>query len=232
MAIVSSDLTYYKKNTLRGLSAWTILDHATISGDDITIEAGGLAGCVMSKDYNSALKASKYRKLKLEVVLDPDDLGELNYKNLVDVFIKCVYINPDGGYIKQMSVVSLTRRKSNWDSETNTLKMTRVVGFENLELDSCTVYVRNNLDENSITVTKCGLYRSKDVSADQVGESIGFGIVLDKVIAYTNGCELYYTSNPTPDKLYWMEDSDHNFSGIDVNHDRMIAFERRNITLD
>ena len=87
------------------------------------------------------------------------------------------------------------------------------------------IYVFNRSDKD-IVLKSCRMLRSSDVSSSQIGEAIGWSISLEKCIAYSNGCELYFTGQAAPDRLYYMEDVDGNFSGINVKRERIIKFER------
>ena len=75
--------------------------------------------------------------------------------------------------------------------------------------------------------------RSQDISSSQVGESIGWGIALSKVVGYLDGCEVYYDGEETPTKMWWQEDDKGVFNGVNVNNERLIKFEKKNeILLD
>ena len=228
MPLVNDNITYYNKNILRSLPNWNILNNASVSGDYISIESGGVAGVDLSNDYFNGLKASRYRQLVLSVSALVTNL--YNYRDYVEVVIRGVYKDNQGQVLTAYYSVNITLLLNNFSN--NILSMTRVISMENYDLDSLTVYVVNHT-LYTVILRSCEMRRSQDVSGSQIGESIGWGITLNEVIAYLNGCEVFYDGVEKPDKLWWMEDSQNNFSGINVNNERMIKFSRKNeILLD
>lgn len=228
MAIVTSGLIYYEKNTLRSLGNWNILSGATVSGDKINISSGGLAGIDLSNNYNNGLKASKYRRLKFSVIANFD--VENNYENYIEAVVKCKFTDSDGNSLSGYYSINLTLLMSNISD--GVCSIDRVISMEPYDLDSCTVYIINHTLSN-IQLTSCDMRRSQDISGSQIGEAIGFSISLDKVVAYLDGCEIYYEGVEKPDKLWWMGDENDKFCGINVNNERMIKFSRINeILLD
>ena len=61
--------------------------------------------------------------------------------------------------------------------------------------------------------------------------SFGFAIGLKEVIAYSDGCELYFDNDSTPTKMWWQEDASGNLSGVNVNKEKLIKFSRVNTIL-
>lgn len=228
MAIVNDNITYYDKNILRALPNWSILSNANISGDYINIGSGGVAGVDLSNDYFNGLKASRYRQLVISINAPVTNL--FNYRDFVEVVIRGTYKDNQGKVLVAYYSVNITLLLNKYNS--GVLDMTRVISMESYDFDSLTVYVVNHTTSN-IILQSCTMKRSQDVSGSQIGESIGWGITLNEVIAYVDGCEIFYDGVETPDKLWWMEDNSGNFTGINVNNERMIKFSRRNeILLD
>lgn len=228
MPLVNDNIIYYNKNILRSLPNWNILNNASVSGDYISIGSGGIAGVTLSNDYFNGLKASRYRQLVLSVSALVTNL--YNYRDYVEVVIRGVYKDNQGQVLTAYYSVNITLLLNNFSN--NILSMTRVISMENYDFDSLTVYVVNH-SLYTIILQSCEMRRSQDVSGSQIGESIGWGITLNEVIAYLDGCEIFYDGVENPDKLWWMEDSQNNFSGINVNNERMIKFSRKNeILLD
>lgn len=228
MAVVSSDLEYYNKNVLRSLPNWNILSNATIVGDYININSGGTAGVDLSNDYYNGMKASKYRQVSIQIQASITDSN--NYQNYIEMVLKGVYKDSEGNRLVTYMSVNATLIDSAYT--TGILSFTRVMTMENFDFESCTVYVQNHTS-SSIQLQSCSMLRSQDINSSQIGESIGWGITLNQVIAYLDGCEIFYDGVQNPDKLWWMEDSEGNFSGINVNNERMIKFTRKNeILLD
>lgn len=228
MPVINDNITYYNKNVLRSLPNWNILSNASVSGDYININSGGTAGVDLSNDYFNGLKACKYRGISVKIKASFE--GQNNYQNYIEVVLRCVYKDNEGNKLVAYMTVNATLLYSTYSS--GVLTFNRVLTMENYDLDSATLYVINHT-VSSIQLQRCVMKRSQDVSSSQVGESIGWGITLNQVIAYLDGCEIYYDGVETPDKLWWMEDADGEFSGINVNNERMIKFSRKNeILLD
>lgn len=222
MGVLVNELNWYNKNVLRSFNNWSILVNSTVGEDGITIGSGGYCGVDLSSDYYNGLNASKYRKVNINVEGNITD--EYNYRNYVDIVVRCKYKSEGSEYSVEgyysLSVTQLNRYKD------------KIISMEDSDLESCTVLVINRSSAD-IKLTSCSMYRSQDINSSQVGESIGFGITLSKVVAYLDGCEIYYDGVESPDKLWWTEDSDGNFAGINVNNERLVKFERKNeILLD
>ena len=116
--------------------------------------------------------------------------------------------------------------------ENGVVKIYRVLEMKPFDFNNLTLYVINHTT-NSITLTSCSMRRSQDIASSQIGESIGWSIALNKVVAYLDGCEVYYDGEEEPIKMWWVEDEDGNFSGVNVDNERLIKFERKNeILLD
>ena len=228
MAVINDNITYYNKNILRSLPNWNILSSASVSGDYINISSGGIAGVDLSNDYFNGLKASNYRQLLISIQATVTNI--FNYRDYVEVVLRGTYKSNQGQILKSYQSINLTLLLNNYSS--GILNMVRVISMENYDLDSLTLYVINHTTD-TIILRSCEMLRSQDVSGSQIGESIGWGITLNKVIAYLDGCEIFYDGVEKPDKLWWMEDNLGNFSGINVNNERMISFSRKNeILLD
>lgn len=222
MSIRINDLNWYNKNVLRSFNNWSTLVNASVVGGALHIMAGGYAGVSLSSDYYNGLNASKYRRVSIVVEGAVND--QYNYKNMIDVVVLCKY-KSDNGAASVEGYYSLSVTQLNRDRD-------KVISMESSDLESCTVLIVNRTDQE-VVITSCEMFRSQDVNSSQVGESIGFGITLNKVVAYLDGCEVYYDGVEAPDKLWWQEDEEGNFSGINVNNERLIKFTRKNeILLD
>lgn len=226
MAVVTNDITFYNKNILRSLPNWNILSKASVNGDYINISSGGIAGIDLSNNYNNGLKASKYRQVIVEVQADITEQN--NYQNYIEVILRGVYKDNEGNNLEAFFSVNATLLSSKLSD--GVLTFNRVISLDNFDFNTCTVYVANHTLGN-IVLRSCIMKRSQDISSSQVGESIGYNIVLNEAIAYIDGCELYYDGVEKPDKLWELKDNDGNFIGINVNNDRMIKFSRKNEVL-
>lgn len=228
MAVVNDNITYYNKNVLRSLDNWNILSNASVSGNYINIGSGGTAGVDLSNDYYNGLKACKYRGITVGIKANINNQN--NYQNYIEVVLKCIYKDNEGN--KLVAYMSVNATLLNNIYSDGLLVFSRVINMENYDLDSATLMVINHTAYD-IQLQTCIMKRSQDVNSSQIGESIGWGITLNQVIAYLDGCEIFYDGVETPDKLWWMEDKDGNFNGINVNNERMIKFSRKNeILLD
>lgn len=228
MALNMDNIEYYNKNVLRAVANWNILSNATVSGSSIIIGSGGAAGYDLTNSYNNGLKASRYRSLNIK--LDMSINQQYNYENYVEVVLRGTYKDNDGNILKSYQSINITYLDAKISG--GEVNLYRVISMQNHDFETLTIYVINHTTSN-IILKECVMKRSQDINSSQVGESIGWGIALSKVIAYLDGCEIYYDGEETPTKMWWLEDDEGRFSGINVNNDRIIRFERRNeILLD
>lgn len=220
MAVVNDNVIFSDNNILRDVKFWN-LESAEVSGDVVVIHPGGYAYYFLDNELYNALSACKYRKISVELELTPEE--DTDYNNIVDVVVKSKYNSNNGQILK--SYISLNCTKLNSVYSSGVLSFSRIIDTENYDMATCVAFVFNRSDE-AIALRSCRMLRSVDVSSSQIGEAIGWSISLEKCIAYSNGCELYFTGQAAPDRLYYMEDSDGKFSGINVNRERIIRFER------
>ena len=226
-----SGLNFYRKSSIRSLANWDILvDAEKITVGDVNyieVDASGYCGCTLSSSYNNGLSASMYRLLQMKVYCTA--ASEFDYQNKIEAVLKVVYVTNEGDRYSEYITVPLTLLDSTegTDSYGDYLVMTRLIQMENYSIESMILYVKNHTT-STITLADCTLQRSMDINGNQVGDSIGWGIALRSVVAYLDGVELYYEGAEEPDKLWWLEDENNNFAGINVNNERMISFERRN----
>lgn len=230
-----NNIEFYLKNTVRSLDNFNILNNATVISDEtassILILSGGLAGYTFSNQYNNGLKASNYRRLYLKLnptpsVTNPKQISD--YENILEVTLTGVYY--DNKQVKQYLYISINLTRQDIVYSSGEYYISRIIQLDNIPFESLQIAIQNH-STASITLKECSLYRSQDISTSQVGESIGFGITLNKVIAYLDGCEIYYDGIEQPDKLWYLEDNDGNFAGVNVNNERRINFSRVNEVL-
>lgn len=218
---------YYTANTIPSLSKWNILKNATINNETITIEPGGYAGISIPSIFNLAFKASNYRRFVIGALLDIKDV--MNYQNLVEFLMVVTYRNESGGVSVYRLGLNFTKENSAITDDSY-LKMAREIQMGSFDFETCQVMIKNN-SEGNVTITECSMFRSQDISSSQVGESIGWGVTLAKVVQYLDGCELYYDGIDTPDKLWWVSDLAGNFAGVNVNNEKTIKFSKKNEVL-
>lgn len=211
----TSDIVFYASNTIRAFNNWNNFVDASIKDSKLVIESGGYASIDLSNLYYNGLKASKYRKLS--VSLDADFTDNFKYQDFIEALLVGVYTDGIREYI------SINIFEPNYST---------IISTNNYDFKSLTLLLVNHSDK-PITFSSCSLLRSQDINSSQIGEAIGWGVTLNQVIAYQDGCELYYEGAEEPDKLWWMEDAEGVFNGINVNNKRMIKFSRKNeILLD
>lgn len=228
MAVNVDSIEYYNKNVLRAVANWNILSNATVSGTAVVIGAGGAAGYDLVNTYNNGLKACRYRSLNISLNMSINQ--QYNYENYVEVVLKGTYKDNDGNILKSHQSVNITYLEASISG--GVVNIGRVLTMQNYNFETLTIYVINHTS-GSVTLNSCTMKRSQDISGSQVGESIGWGIALSKVVGYLDGCEIYYDSEETPIKMWWQEDEQGEFNGINVDNERLIKFERKNeILLD
>lgn len=228
MAVNVDSIEYYNNNVLREVANWSILSNATVSGSTVVIGSGGAAGYDLVNTYNNGLKASKYRSLSVSINMNINQ--QYNYENYVEVVLKGTYKDSDGNILKSYQSINITYLNKTGSS--GSVKIDRVLTMQNYDFETLTIYVINHTNV-SVTLTNCIMKRSQDINSSQVGESIGWGIALSKVVGYLDGCEVYYDGEETPTKMWWQEDEQGVFDGINVDNERLIKFERKNeILLD
>lgn len=228
MAVNVDRIEYYNKNVLRAVANWNILSNATVSGTTVVIGAGGAAGYDLVNTYNNGLKACRYRSLNISLTMSINQ--QYNYENYVEVVLKGTYKDSDGNILKSYQSVNITYLEASISG--GVVNIGRVLTMQNYNFETLTIYVINHTS-GSVTLNSCTMKRSQDISGSQVGESIGWGIALSKVVGYLDGCEVYYDGEETPTKMWWQEDEQGEFNGINVDNERLIKFERKNeILLD
>ena len=228
MAVNVDSIEYYNKNVLRAVINWNILSNATVSGTTVVISAGGAAGYDLANTYNNGLKTCRYRSLNINLTMSINQ--QYNYENYVEVVLKGTYKDSDGNILKSYQSVNITYLEASISG--GVVNIGRILTMQNYDFETLTIYVINHTS-GSVTLSSCTMKRSQDISSSQVGESIGWGIALSKVVGYLDGCEVYYDGEETPTKMWWEEDNQGAFNGINVNNERLIKFERKNeILLD
>lgn len=228
MAINLDNIEYYNKNVLRAVANWNILAGATVSGTNVIIGAGGAAGYDITNTYNNGLKSCRYRSLSIQLSMSITQ--QYNYENYVEVVVKGEYKDNSGNILRSLQSINITYLNSNISA--GVVSLSRVLKMQSGDFNKLTIYVINHTT-GSVTLSNCIMKRSQDINSSQVGESIGWGITINKVVGYIDGCTIHYDGEETPTKMWWQEDAQGVFNGINVNNERIIKFERKNeILLD
>lgn len=213
------DINFYSKSCIRNLEFWNVFTNASYNEKkkEINISPNGTAGFTLSNDYYKGLNASRYRLLTVHLSGETND-----YQDSTEIVLRGSYVDSNNVVYPFYKTVNLTALET-----TGAYNMSRILEMENFTMQSCTILVRNK-SSGIVNLSSCALYRSQDISSSQIGDSIGWGVTLAKVIQYLDGCELYYQGSSTPDKLWWVADNNGDFAGVNVNNERIITFSKVN----
>lgn len=222
-------VTFYAANVLRALPYWGVLINAQVQGNYIVIQPGGQAGVNLSNDYFDGLMASKYREVRMSVDVTGNTQALNNYQNLLSMYVVGTYNSESeqgegGGPLKVFTAVGFTGRGA-VPMSNGAYQISRLLRFDGYDFQSLSVYLVNNTDY-PVTIQNCMMMRSQDVSSSQIGSAIGWGMTLSEVKAFNDGCHLYFETQAEPTKLKYLQDSFGNFSGVEVNGDRVVKFSR------
>lgn len=170
MAILSERVYFYKNNTLRPLSSWSLNKATYAASSGITVQPGGSAWVSLDASYNDGLKVSKYRRLTLSISDDSIN-STYNYGDVVAGYLSTSYEDEYVGTGRDYQVIPFTLYNSkNYDTYK---KIERTILMPNVELKNGLFTVKNNSD-HTIRIIGAELFRSKDVLG-QVEEEIGEG---------------------------------------------------------
>jgi hypothetical protein len=223
---MANDVSYLTDNVLMGFSEWSLLQGASIVDNKIHLISGGYASVDLNDLYFLGLNSSSYRKLIIS--LSTTILEIYNYRNRIEAVLEGVYVNNDEVEIPFRYNVSFTKL----DNTIGTIcYQSREIPMLSYKLKSMKLIIVNHSDYN-VDLVSCEMYRSQDISTDQIGGAIGWGVVLNKVEAYLDGCKLYFDGAAEPTKLQWMCDEHQVFNGVKVNDERIISFSKVNSPLN
>ncbi len=219
---------YYNKSVLYGLYRWNILENAEIvNNSSIIIHPGGYAG-VQLDTFASGLKQSNFRKVSIEI---NGDLSEdNNYSNLISCEFNSSYSVSNESLSYAYRSTSINKLTSDYDSVNHKINYSYEFGMPSRDLVGGVIRIINNSDAD-IEVTQCYMYRSIDINESQVLGSIGLGVSITELKAYLDGCEVYFDGQEDPLKLWWHQDGQGNFDGVNVNNSRFVDFTKINSIL-
>lgn len=222
MAVLDTNerVEYYSSNIIKGLVNWNYLTDATIANDVITISPGGIAGVDLSNAYFNGLTASKYLLVTIEMNCSVN--VNYNYQNYVEVIMRGNYIDNNKNVHNVFKQLSLTKDGSIINE--NHITMSRLVEMDNVNYNSLTFYVINH-SQNNVTLTSAEALRSQDISNGQITSAIGLSIELDYVNSYLDGFEVGFVGSDEPLKLWWHENSQGKFDGININNERLVSYQ-------
>lgn len=216
----NEQIEYYSSNIIKGLINWNYLTDATITNDVINISSGGIAGVDLSNSYYNGLTASKYMLITVEI--DCSINSNYNYQNYVEVVMRGNYIDSNKQTHNVFKQIALTKDDSIING--NHITMSRLIEMDNVNYNSLVFYVINH-SQNTITLNSAEALRSQDISNGQITSAIGLSIMLDYVNSYLDGFEVGFVGSDEPLKLWWHENSQGKFDGININNERLVAYQ-------
>jgi hypothetical protein len=222
MAVLNRNeqIEYYSSNIIKGLINWNYLTDATITNDVINISSGGIAGVDLSNSYYNGLTASKYMLVTVEI--DCSINSNYNYQNYVEVVMRGNYIDSNKQTHNVFKQIALTKDDSIING--SHITMSRLIEMDNVNYNSLVFYVINH-SQNTITLNSAEALRSQDISNGQITSAIGLSIMLDYVNSYLDGFEVGFVGSDEPLKLWWHENSQGKFDGININNERLVAYQ-------
>jgi hypothetical protein len=222
MAVLNRNeqIEYYSSNIIKGLINWNYLTDATITNDVINISSGGIAGVDLSNSYYNGLTASKYMLVTVEI--DCSINSNYNYQNYVEVVMRGNYIDSNKQTHNVFKQIALTKDDSIING--SHITMSRLIEMDNVNYNSLVFYVINH-SQNTITLNSAEALRSQDISNGQITNAIGLSIMLDYVNSYLDGFEVGFVGSDEPLKLWWHENSQGKFDGININNERLVAYQ-------
>lgn len=231
MSLVNTkDIEWYRPNIVKALSQFNILSNATYANDVITIAPTGYAGCQLSDSYFMGLNGCKYLLVSIKLTDSTNIIN--NYINQYEIVLKGTYYDSDENIVNYYSSINITH--NNIIEDGNDVRIARIVDMPNFNFRDLTIYVMNHDSSNNgnnLVLKELSAYRSQDIDSAQASNLVGLDLVLSQVKEYLDGMEVYFTDQVNPLKMWWHEDANGNFDGINVNNERLIPFSRINEVL-
>lgn len=231
MAVLEKNqsIEFYRANIVKGVVNWNILNNASLVDNKIEIQSGGSAGTALLNEYYYGLTASKYLRIAAVIKCSPTILW--NYTNNVEIVLIGSYTNNKGVVINTYITETITYNDVYTDTDGNIL-IDRIITMDNMTYDELNIYVVNHTN-SIIKVVNFQGFRSQDINSGQISNTIGLAIQLAGVLAHPDGYEVSFDGASEPLKLWWHENNNNEFDGVNVNNERLISFARTNeIMLD
>lgn len=218
-----ANIEFFAANICKGLNSFQQFQDAQYEETDNWIRAlpGGYAGQVLSGEYADALTQSSYMYIQARAYI-PSISTSLNYKDSVEMVLTGWYSLGGQTYTYYQSIPFTELGQ---EISAGVISLNRIVVMPNATFQQLTVYFKNN-STNYALLEFLSILRSKDISGDQVADSINTNVGLTEVVTYANGFELYYENSPRPVRIWWMGDKDL-LEALDVNHQKIIPIINR-----
>lgn len=217
------NIEFFAANICKGLNSFQQFQDAQYEETDnwIRVLPGGYAGQVLSGEYADALTQSKYMCIQARAYI-PSISTSLNYKDSVEMVLTGWYSLGGQTYTYYQSIPFTELGQ---EISAGVISLKRIVVMPNATFQQLTVYFKNN-STNYALLEFLSILRSKDISGDQVADSINTNVGLTKVVTYATGFELYYENSPRPVRIWWMGDKGL-LEALDVNHQKIIPIINR-----
>lgn len=238
---VSNDgVRFYNTNILGGLTEWDKHGTVTDDGQSVVIGAESSVSFDVSNDFmQDSLSMSELRKIVVTVDNDNSVVNEksdfskiaaVSADGSVFVRLETTYSIAAAQYVETQEFV-LSDASGVYDAgEGNTeMRFEFIASTFNTNILSQKISIINNSTTKSCTVVSCSMYRSQD--STQIGENTHTSMTVASIVAYKDGMTVQFDSRSAPIKMWWQQDDEGNFAGINVDGERMITFRKVNQSL-
>lgn len=223
---MTNEISYFNNNVILGFDNWNLLNGASLVDNKIHLISGGYASITLSDQYFLGLNACYYRKL--EISLSTTILEIYNYRNILEAILEGVYINNENEEIPFRYNVSFTKLDNTIGTVSYQSREIKMLGFT---LKSMKLIFVNHSDYD-VDLISVAMYRSQDISTDQVAGSIGYGSgLVSGFVAYNNGWLVNWANSASPMTLEWSQNENNQLNGVKINGDRFVSFSRVNESL-
>lgn len=232
------NVAFYNSNILAPFGAqWTLSSWAAVVGSSLQLAAGAYASYVLSKDYIfSSFERCRYRKLNVTLAsataIGNEDAFKSNSSGItVTVDLTYTGVGALGGRKQDKRVFTLSKEMAAYsDGDSNTqFEFKYEASNMNISDEFNSVVTIKNNTSDTVTIDSIGFFRSND--STQLGENATWQMQLSNVKAYLDGMEITFSESSAPVKIWYSEDANGNFDGINVNNERFISFSKVNGSL-
>lgn len=237
---VFSGLRFYNSNILKGVTEWEKDGDVTDHGSGVYIGPGASISFELTNDFmEDSLSMSEFRQIKVRVnntndcITDDSNLNKIPPMLIAgSVFIRLdtTYSNDVTQYVEtQEFILSEASGTYKISGSKQRMDFKFIVSTFNMNILSQVITITNNSTQNTCQLSFCKMYRSQDVT--QVGENTRTSMTVTDITAYKDGLTVQFDSKSAPVRMWWQEDEDGNFSGVNIDGERMITFKRVNQSL-
>lgn len=227
-----SDMLWYKDNILKSVTEWEQSGDVTVSGHYVTLGHNASIQFSLSNEFMSDSLAMSYAR-KIVSVIDNSNSAVTNMQNFknpmnagLKIIVENTYSSDTEVYTEQHSFIYNTANRIK--NEDGIEKHSFYIDMLGLNLLESTITLFN-ASSSDITIRSVKMYRSQDVT--QVGENTRTSMTVTDITAYKDGLTVQFDSKSAPVRMWWQEDEDGNFSGVNIDGERMITFKRVNQSL-